>query len=67
METEFGSFLKFEKLTLCHLDTKLIKKELLSDDEILWLNQYHQKVYELLSPLLDGDHADWLKEKTLPI
>jgi Xaa-Pro aminopeptidase len=67
METEFGSFLKFETLTLCPLDTTLIKKELLSDDEILWLNQYHQKVYELLSPLLDGDHADWLKEKTLPI
>jgi Xaa-Pro aminopeptidase len=67
METEFGSFLKFETLTLCPLDTTLIKKELLSDDEILWLNQYHLKVFDLLSPMLDGDHSAWLKEKTLPI
>ena len=40
----------------------LIDISLMTPDEISWLNQYHEKVYETLSPLLEKEEADWLKE-----
>ena len=61
-ETEFGKFLAFETLTLCPLDVKLIKKGLLSDDEINWINEYHKMVYETLSQLILHESLEWLKE-----
>lgn len=65
---EFGEFLQFEPLTLCPIDTKPIRIDMMLPDEINWLNQYHQRVYQELSPLLD-DEADreWLREATKPI
>ncbi|EJW89381.1 Creatinase, partial [gut metagenome] len=57
----FGNYLKFETLTLCPISTRGIVKELLSSEEITWLNQYHQKVYALLSPYLKQEEAAWLK------
>ena len=67
-DSEFGEFLQFEPLTLCPIDTKPIRRELMTTDEIEWLNNYHQHVYEELSPLLE-DEADkkWLKEATRAI
>ncbi len=65
--TDFGNFLGFETLTLCPIDTKPIEKSLLTHEEIDWLNNYHQKVYDQLSPLLTGDVKNWLKEKTKAI
>jgi Xaa-Pro aminopeptidase len=62
--TEFGAFYAFETLTLCPIDTKLIDRSLLSKAEISWLNAYHQKVYESLSPFLSEEEKNWLKQQT---
>lgn len=64
---DFGSWLQFEPLTMCHFDTSAIEKRLLSSDEIEWLNDYNRKVFETLSPQLPSEVAEWLREKTLPI
>ena len=61
-ETQFGKFLQFESLTLCPIDTTPIIKEMLLQEEIDWLNQYHQKVVEILSPHLSDSEAAWLQE-----
>lgn len=66
-ETEFGQFLKFKTLTLCYIDTKLVEKSLLLPEEKKWLNDYHIKVYDLISPYLTGEEKIWLKEKTKEI
>jgi Xaa-Pro aminopeptidase len=62
--TEFGEFLSFETLTLCYIDTSLVDVSMLSADERIWLNNYHQMVYDKLSPHLSKEEAAWLKEKT---
>lgn len=61
-ETQFGQFLQFESLTLCPIDTTPIVKELLLQEEIDWLNQYHQNVLATLSPHLDDEETEWLKD-----
>nr|WP_314754838.1 aminopeptidase P family protein [uncultured Prevotella sp.] len=66
-ETEFGRFLQMESLTLCPIDTTPIARELLTDEELAWLNGYHQLVYDRLSPLLDADEQAWLREATRPL
>ncbi len=60
-ETQFGQFLQFESLTLCPIDTTPIVRELLLDEEIAWLNQYHQRVFDTLSPHLTAEETAWLK------
>ena len=40
------------------------KKAELSKEEIDWLNQYHQRVYNLLAPQLDYDERYWLANAT---
>ncbi len=62
--SEFGDFLTFETITLCHFETKGIKTELLTEEERSWLNTYHEKVYQTLSPYLEKDEKEWLKQKT---
>lgn len=61
---DFGSWLRFETLTLCHFDTSAIKKNLLSQDEIEWLNAYNAHVYDVLAPRLSSEVAKWLRSKT---
>ena len=63
-ETEFGRFLYFENLTLCPIDTRLIDLQLMTENEIQWLNRYHAKVRELLLPLTEGAARDWLLLRT---
>ena len=63
-EGMFGNYLKFETVTLCPIDKRPILKELLSAEEINWLNQYHQRVYDLLAPRLDYDERYWLANAT---
>jgi len=60
---EFGQFLKFETVTLCYIDQLLIDVDLMSDEEIEWLNNYHKKVYDLVSPNLEADEREWLSRK----
>ena len=66
-DNEFGSFLGFETLTLCHFDTSCLDGELLTADEREWLNAYNQRVFATLSPRLPAPVAAWLREKTLPV
>ena len=63
-QTEFGAFYKFEPLTLCPIDKEPIRTEMLTPTEKNWLNAYHRRVYEELSPLLKGEERHWLKEAT---
>lgn len=62
--TEFGNFYSFETITLCPIDTTPIVKEMLTEKEIEWFNNYHKYVYSRLSPLLNEDERTWLKAKT---
>jgi len=62
-KTEFGQFLQFETLTLCPIDKNLIDIELLTEQELTWLNNYHARVYEVLSKELSRGECEWLKEK----
>ena len=61
-ETEFGKFLQFESLTLCPIDKTPIIKDMLLQEEIDWLNKYHQKVFDTLSPHLYEEETAWLCE-----
>ncbi|NLN30749.1 MAG: aminopeptidase P family protein [Bacteroidales bacterium] len=63
-ETAFGRFLRFETLSLCYIDKTLIDKTMLDDQEIAWLNGYHDRVYNKLSPWLNTDERKWLRKKT---
>ncbi len=65
-ETEFGEFLKFETLTLCPIDTRCIERELMSSDEIDWLNAYHAEVLRRVGPLVAGSAHAWLVQRTQP-
>lgn len=60
-ETECGQFLKFEPLTLCPIDTRPIIMEMLTPEERQWLDDYHQMVYDRLSPHLTADELHWLE------
>ena len=64
---DFGTWYSFETLTLCHYDTSALVRDLLTPDEIAWLNAYNERVYRTLSPRLPSDIAAWLREKTRPI
>lgn len=61
-DNEFGHFLEFETLTYVPLDTRPIKTEMLTSEEIDWVNDYNRKCYELLSPYLEGNDLEYLKE-----
>ncbi|MBR1519523.1 MAG: aminopeptidase P family protein [Prevotella sp.] len=64
---EFGRFLQMEPLTICPIDTKPIIASMLTSEEIAWLNSYHAMVCERLSPYLDTDDREWLREATKEI
>lgn len=66
-ETDFGRFLQFETLTLCPIDTAPLDISLLTPEELRWLNDYHQLVYDRLAPHLDAPDRDWLCSATAPI
>ena len=66
-ETEFGKFLQFDSLTLCPIDKAPILTDLLTQEELDWLNAYHQRVFDTLSPHLNQEEADWLREACAPI
>lgn len=66
-ENEFGNWLRFETLTLCHFDTSAIVPELLTEEERQWLNAYNSTVRDTLAPLLPEEVAVWLEKKTMAI
>ena len=63
-ENDFGSWLKFRPLTLCHFDTSILIRDLLTAEERAWLSAYHERVCRELTPLLPSDVAEWLLRKT---
>ncbi|XP_006657547.2 aminopeptidase P2 [Oryza brachyantha] len=69
LPNSFGgvSYLGFEKLTFVPIQSKLIDLSLLSPSEINWINEYHEEVWEKVSPLLSGDSLDWLRKNTRPL
>ena len=65
---EMGEFYGFETLTLFPFDCNLLDINIMTADEIEWINNYHEKVFRLLSPALpDESSRQWLAEKTAPI
>lgn len=61
---ENSRFFTFETLTLCPIDLDLMRRDLLQDDEIRWLNGYHTRVRNTLSPLLGKEEKAWLDKAT---
>ena len=61
------TMLEFETLTLAPIDRTVIAVGLLNQMERAWLNTYHQRVFEVLSPQLDDPIREWLDEATQPI
>ncbi|HHC6670747.1 TPA: aminopeptidase P family protein [Vibrio parahaemolyticus] len=59
--------LSFESLTRCPIDKRNINVDMLTRPELAWLNDYHQKVWEQISQLVDGEVKEWLREATLPL
>ena len=65
--TEYGEFCCFETVTLCPISRELINKDMLTSEQIAWLDNYHAMVFEKLSPLLEPDVTEWLRKETLPL
>ena len=63
-ENSYGIFLGFEPLTMVPFEQEAIIWEKLSEQEIRWLNAYHAKVYETISPYLDKEEREWLRKET---
>ena len=66
-KNEHGQFLYLEPLTMVPYDRDAIMPELMSDRELQWLNEYHRKVYDTLSPYFAGEELEWLREVTADI
>ena len=66
-KTEFGQFMKFEAITYCPIDLAGINKDMLTESEKQWLNNYHQEVYTKLAPYLNEEERAWLREETREI
>lgn len=62
-----GEWLCFETLTLCHIETSAIIRDLMTAEEIEWLNTYNRNVCAGLAPYLDDETAAWLRSRTLPL
>lgn len=57
----------FETLTLAPIDVRLIRTDLLTRDELHWLDQYHARVLAEIGPMLDGETLAWLEKATAPL
>lgn len=66
-ENENGRFMCFETVTMVPFDRRAILKEELSARELRFLNEYHKKIYETISPYLTAEESAWLKEETREI
>jgi Xaa-Pro aminopeptidase len=59
--------LGFEPLTMAPFDRRLIEVDLLNDAELNWVNDYHEKVFSNIGPLLEDETREWLRHATLPL
>lgn len=63
-KNDFDNFMNFETITYCFIDKTAINKNLMLPNEIEWFNNYHKQVFDLLSPHLNTEETNWLKQKT---
>lgn len=66
-ENEYGRFLHFELCTWVPIDLDAVDADLLTGDEKEFLNRYHRKVYEMISPHLNETEREWLTNYTRQI
>ncbi len=66
-QSDFGSFLSFDTLTMCPIDRKLVNRQLLADDEVTWINSYHARVLTELESRLNPEVVKWLRIQCEPI
>jgi len=64
---QYAGYLQFKNLTLVPIDSRAINKYLMTDEELAWLNQYHQEVFSQISPYLSADEKNWLEEACAPL
>lgn len=67
IETDSGQFMKFETISFVPIDLEAIDSQLLSPSEKDWLNNYHEEVYNKLSPYLGEEEKEWLRKETASI
>ena len=61
------NFLYFKNLTMIPIDKRAINKYLLSNEEVNWLNNYHQEVWNTISPYLTTSEKEWLSDACAPL
>ncbi|MDO4269124.1 MAG: aminopeptidase P family protein [Eubacteriales bacterium] len=66
-KTGYGQFFRFEFLTCVPIDTEPLDVSLMTDEDLAYLNEYHAQVYEKISPYLDGEEKQWLRQATQPV
>ena len=66
-QNEFGQFLGFEALTLAPFERDAIDPSQMTQQDKQLLNEYHEKVYDTISPYLDRNEAEWLMDACAPI
>lgn len=63
----YGQFMHFETLTWVPFDRYGIEASLMQENELAWLNAYHQEIVEKVGPYLTSEESEWLKEICAPI
>ncbi len=66
-KNEYGQFLKFEFLTYVPIDLEPLDVSLMSEQDVAYLNEYHEQVYEKISPYLEDEEKEWLRQVTQPV
>lgn len=66
-ETEYGAFYGFEPFTYCPIDTRPLKRELMTQEELEWLNRYHETVRRELNAYLNDAEKAWLETACAPV
>ena len=67
VKSEYKGYNKFDVLTLCHIDTRPIVREILTQTQIDFVNDYNERVYQTLSPFLDEAEKEYLRKRTKAI
>ncbi len=66
-DNEYGTFLKFDMLTVVPIDLELVDINYLDSVDIERLNNYQERVYKTLEPYFDGEEKVMLREATRPV
>lgn len=64
---EYGTFYRFQTMSYVPFERELIDLDMLTNADIDWINEYHQKTLELLTPYLEADEVEDLKKATAPL